>query len=333
MSLDTKLELIGMIVVVTALLFALLGLWAVCRAISRVLDRRPRESVRCSKCWYDLRGITAGDCPECGLDLTRAGVWPPGKPVRRHWVNALGFWTAAILILAVPGTWYFYQATRVVTYSLNVRVQESGDGADWAFTGTRSGEKVKWPLVPLGSVQPTAMSIVLRDADPQGILWYELDARTGVPVGTPYFTGPQPPLPTGPLTRNILIQQWKATTGQDPDTEMTAHMETAVEVLEAMLDIKSLAADMDEATSAWWTARLKQLSSPRHRLNVSTGTYGSEAAPLWVACVPTLFAFIVWLIGCVAITLWFRRRSLARWAEVQVAASTESASVSGPSSA
>ena len=28
--------------------------WAAGRLILRILDRRPRESVRCRKCWHDL---------------------------------------------------------------------------------------------------------------------------------------------------------------------------------------------------------------------------------------------------------------------------------------
>ncbi len=35
-------------------LVVVLLLWAIGRVIARVLDRRPRESVRCRKCWYDL---------------------------------------------------------------------------------------------------------------------------------------------------------------------------------------------------------------------------------------------------------------------------------------
>lgn len=48
------------------------------------LDRRPKISVRCRKCWYDLRACVFDRCPECGVDLHKNGVWPKGKPNRRR---------------------------------------------------------------------------------------------------------------------------------------------------------------------------------------------------------------------------------------------------------
>lgn len=80
------------------------------RILIRLYDRHPRESVRCRKCYYDLRATPGDVCPECGYNLTR-GVWTDGRP-RRLWLALTwALWTTAVIAAAVPLSRVFWQHT------------------------------------------------------------------------------------------------------------------------------------------------------------------------------------------------------------------------------
>jgi len=77
-------------------------IWLVLWIVFPKLDRRPKDSVRCRTCWYDLRATSTCQCPECGADLTQTRVWPVGKPNRAKLVHVvmLWFWLGTVGALA-----------------------------------------------------------------------------------------------------------------------------------------------------------------------------------------------------------------------------------------
>lgn len=71
-------------------------------------DRRPTDSVRCRKCFYDLRATVSEACPECGADLTKTGVWPVGTPNRARaqlWAVAW-LWTGVVGVVAATNFYH-----------------------------------------------------------------------------------------------------------------------------------------------------------------------------------------------------------------------------------
>lgn len=54
--------------------------------------QRRREAV-CGNCSYSIYGLPSTVCPECGADLTQAGVRRPGLPAPRRGTASFAVWT------------------------------------------------------------------------------------------------------------------------------------------------------------------------------------------------------------------------------------------------
>ncbi|XAL99140.1 hypothetical protein OT109_16350 [Phycisphaeraceae bacterium D3-23] len=74
--------------------------WITVWLFMAVRDRRPKEGIRCRKCFYNLYRIEHNTCPECGADLTKTGVWAEGQPKRGpiiHIMSLVG-WVVYVLM-------------------------------------------------------------------------------------------------------------------------------------------------------------------------------------------------------------------------------------------
>ena len=69
-----------------------------------VLIRRGVGPPACGVCHYAVEGLTSFDCPECGVDLRKAGITTQ-RPIKRAFTIALaaGLSVAALVILV--GAW------------------------------------------------------------------------------------------------------------------------------------------------------------------------------------------------------------------------------------
>ncbi len=84
----------------------IIGLLACVIYILIAARRRPRGHPTCCGCGYNLTELASDACPECGDDLLANGVYPPGKPDRRHWWIQV---VVATLFLTWPTAWLVHR--------------------------------------------------------------------------------------------------------------------------------------------------------------------------------------------------------------------------------
>lgn len=85
-------------------------LWAANWWLLGVRDKRPKEGIRCRKCFYRVRGIASDQCPECGVDLRESGVWRDKEPSR-----------SGIIHITALVAWFAYVGTALVVQWLAVQ--------------------------------------------------------------------------------------------------------------------------------------------------------------------------------------------------------------------
>ena len=122
--------------VTTALLVLLVAVGAGLTWGARPGRRRGTEP-HCRACDYDLRGGTAGRCPECGADVVSAQGIVRGARLRRPGQLAAGLTLVTIgltpVILARAGVWGAPQLYPYVPTALLLRdVQGTEPAARWA---------------------------------------------------------------------------------------------------------------------------------------------------------------------------------------------------------
>ena len=93
---------------------------------------------RCGSCGYPAEGVGSFECPECGSDLRRVGILPPGVRVRSRLpglVVLLSLWTAGVMVGG--GLLYGVLATTVLPHTAT-------ETADVDLASPYSGSTIAW---------------------------------------------------------------------------------------------------------------------------------------------------------------------------------------------
>ena len=315
MSLHDKMQWLELIVWIIVLEFGVLVIWSAGRVISRILDRRPRESMRCRKCWYDLRGTASNECPECGADLVRLGVWPPGKPVRRHWVNVLGVWLALCVLIAVPACVWFYRNTYIKQGELCAYLADDR-GERTAIHLIRSGNGIQWPLwAPRSYRLGDRIQVRLLYGDKYiDNLMVQLPragqsstTSTLVSAGFGYASR---------ISTNMVKNEWQRNWGEMPKALQSQ--------LDALVKETNLCVDWIGQHDRFYPyrdysgakAELWAQLSGQFYLEVKPEIWASwyrSPAPLWTIAVPISFFVLFWLLVAWLLTRDMRKRSTQSW--------------------
>lgn len=287
-------------------LLIVVPLWIVARAVTYFLDRRPRESIRCRQCWYDLRGNTTNKCPECGADIHKVGAWWHGHPNRRRWVNRVGLWMALCAIpTAYTCNWYEYHSTTIPgMVDIRAMVDKPKNMGVMAFIEFHS---VKLPLIPNSSFIADEVCytvIVTRGTE------YSLFAE-----GDPLFVDFDIPRTLTPGMQINISTLEQATAQAIPQTLPDGFSE-AIVIVSAAVDRLvvngKLALDLQDVEQAVHKIHDEFGSPESYELKVEANTrYGGiGSVPKWTKWLPTIPMSIIWFGGVCIITRHMRRRGV-----------------------
>lgn len=95
-------------------------IWVSLSALLPIFVWRPKESIRCRKCGYDLRVCSSDLCPECGDNLKKRGVWPQGKPSGFRLLNYTIVCFCCFAILATFGTGVWNQSKSQIAHHISI---------------------------------------------------------------------------------------------------------------------------------------------------------------------------------------------------------------------
>ncbi len=73
-------------------------------AVFAVLMRRGAGPPACGVCHYAVEGLTSFDCPECGVDLRKAGITTQ-RPIKRAFTIALAAGLGVAFLVILTGAW------------------------------------------------------------------------------------------------------------------------------------------------------------------------------------------------------------------------------------
>ena len=73
-------------------------------AVFAVLMRRGAGPPACGVCHYAVEGLTSFDCPECGVDLRKAGITTQ-RPVKRAFTISLAAGLSLAFLVILVGAW------------------------------------------------------------------------------------------------------------------------------------------------------------------------------------------------------------------------------------
>ncbi len=77
---------------------------AISTAVFAVLVRRGVRAPACGVCHYAVEGLTSFDCPECGVDLRKAGITTQ-RPIKRAFTIALAAGLSVAFLVILVGAW------------------------------------------------------------------------------------------------------------------------------------------------------------------------------------------------------------------------------------
>lgn len=309
MNFDYWMQWYELVMLVVALEFLVLILWGIGRLISKVLDRRPRDSVRCRKCWYDLRSISRPECPECGANLDKLGVWPPGKPVRRHWVNIMGFWLAACVALGAISSELFYKHSRIVAFAAVFSLPGDSNSA-WegvALAGYKIGFLGTTPSdYPVRSIRfqiQTGSGMAVYEMDPRTLQLFEFPSY---PFRTSFLT------PRTVMSGNYLRQQYATRSRSKSLTQ--EQIDNKVDNIMAILASVRQIDTINENVRFQWYAETSANDPARSLVtSITASAYSWYRAPWWVRFIPLVPVVLIWLAGNVGLSKWLKKHSVAKW--------------------
>lgn len=303
----------GNALLISPLIVVVLVLWIAARFAFWAFDRRPRESVRCRKCWYDLRGTQSAQCPECGADLSQRNIWKPGHPINGLLLNVLAAWTAAVLAVAGPAAMQFKNACELrIADGASVWLSQPKSGLYTNIAIYPTGNTIGWPWSSLtAEIYVDDWYIEASGQD----FWYGilLKSTSIEPYqAKPYF----PSLNYAPQERTSdalasIIQQLCKTTD-----DTTGLHDEAEEVIRFAGEIKQGSILMNRGWAPGEEeseARImKNLASGKQIASSSFGQvvqykplYVTRNAPWSVTWVPLSIATLMWAIGAIVIRqLW-----------------------------
>lgn len=294
--------IISSIPAVYALLYVI-PVWLAARFIVYLIDRRPRDSVRCRRCWYDLRGNASGICSECGAEIQTLGAWWPGHPNQRRWVNCLGVWFA---ICAIPTAYLgliYERATTGVTGFADIRamVDKQSNSGVMLFVDSRS---IKLPLIPMRDlwVEEVCYNIKNRESD------YGLFAHNAPLVV--YFDTPATMKTGMPIKPDMLEVAAKQVFADSLPAEFNDAIAFISTVSERLISEGRINPDRIEDIS---NALFLEMGSPPSfvlEINGHTSFRGGGLMPRWIRWVLAIPMFIVWAVGAVLITSRMRHRGI-----------------------
>ena len=73
-------------------------------SVFAVLMRRGVGPPACGVCHYAVEGLTSFDCPECGVDLRKAGITTQ-RPIKRAFTVALAAGLSVCFLVILVGAW------------------------------------------------------------------------------------------------------------------------------------------------------------------------------------------------------------------------------------
>ncbi len=274
--------------------------------------RRGFPYPRCPGCSYALTGLTIGQCPECGFDLVRRGVYPPGKPSVRVWLLGAGVWTS---IICWPTAYLIdYSMRQAGVYSIydimEIFVGPRSDRVEVTFYAMGNGLVPPWSSVkvPLDEV-----SMSLRGIG---------NHRHGVKVTVD-------PKNLGPTPASVAQFARLGVTVMDLDTiHMLIDREVKLKVARA--DAAAIAICLDEVRNSTFLSSPPRQGSFSQFLNDNQVAFQQmlnggfvhahfqgmthKVSDLWWAWIPgTAMMALIWGIGLWAITRLWRRCSRRPW--------------------
>lgn len=92
------LEILIPLVIVTLCVGVVVWVVLLSRRGGASTSKGERELARCGQCGYPAEGVGSFECPECGGDLRRVGILPPGVRVRSMLPVVLILWTLGMLV-------------------------------------------------------------------------------------------------------------------------------------------------------------------------------------------------------------------------------------------
>jgi hypothetical protein len=290
-----------------ALLFVM-PFWVVGRIALRLFDRRTRESIRCRKCWYDLRGNKTNKCPECGSDIQLVGAWWQGYPKRGHCAYYLLFWLAlcAVLTAYVGG---YYKSKSEDLYGEVVIRATVGNHAKYPLVGAMAyveGIGLKMPFIPTRSY-PIDEVVYTIQLDRNKA--YTLFA-TGNPLVVD-FDKPRILTPGTPVTLTTFEQTAKVAIKDSLTQSQQDAMRLIVVAMDRLLNNGRFYPDQRHAEQVVDEVN-RDIGSPNtYKLSVETINDGSGGGgPYWVRYVPAVPMLVVWLVGAYFIARYVPRRGV-----------------------
>ena len=297
-----------MIIAIPALyaLLAIVPIWIVARIATRFLDRRSRESIRCRKCWYDLRGNVTNKCPECGADIHNTGAWWPGQPNRRKWINRLCLWMAICTIhTTYICNWYEENSTTIPgTVDIRAMVDKPKNIGVMAFIYVHS---VKLPLIPASKFFVEDISFIVKIT--RGVE-YSLRGN-GDPLVVVYDS-PRTLTPGTSITVSTLEQTVSKAIPQPPPQGFSDALTLVSISVERLVRNGKLTLDLQDAEQAIYIIH-DELGSPQAYeliIEADTGVGGIGQVPAWTKWLPTVPISIIWLAGAYYITRYMRKRGV-----------------------
>ncbi len=287
-------------------LLAVVPIWLLLRIVTHFSDRKPRESVRCRRCWYDLRGNVTGNCPECGAEIKRVGAWLPEFPDRRRWVNNLGIWlTCCAIPLAYLGQAY-EEATKLWLGNISIHAVVDKLARKSAILDIR-GRQIKLPFVPVRTLPADVTdfgvfvekglyySVTLKD-NPK-VVWF--DHPTTLSAGTVFKKG---------MLEQATEQVFSEPLPEDVDAAMRFILQAAERLVQGGRFPSEKAVVEGVANQVYL-----DIGSPAHyelEIEFDISIMGLSHMPAWVRWVPAIPLAAIWLVGAYLITRRLRHRGV-----------------------
>ena len=293
--------------------------------IALIGDWRDRKTtVRCRKCWYDLRGTlneaesSVATCPECGQSLVEAGFWPIGRPRRHRGAVLLSVSSLGIFLVLSPAVLAVYRTVKVATANYpDIILHQPASGEFGRASVGLSGEKWCWRWQDVKRL-PTREVSILIDATHQPqrkamIVW--LDSKSLRPTWT-FPANVRLQLPDASLTAPSLSKAAANALGVQPDRAFKQEVRQLVEATRRLTRIRTIRIPVSEAQHEL-LMRIKRETAGYDRIELGPENADmlphiphKTRAPLWLFGVICLPALLIWLGG-----LWLVCR---RWLRGEV---------------